>query len=84
MPSSHHPVAGVETGFDDPKLTLTVSGFHDLALNDVVRADHQHISALLARPDRVVSRQYSLVQMADRRPNAREQAWQQPLILVVE
>ena len=50
------------------ELPLPLSGFDDFALNDVVRADHQHVAPFLARPDRVISRQQRLVLMPDRVP----------------
>src|SRR6202522_3819960 len=59
----HDPVAGIESGYDDPKLTLLLSGFDDFALNYVVGADHRHVATLLARSNRVVSRQQRLVLM---------------------
>jgi hypothetical protein len=80
----HDPVTRIETGFDDHELALLLSGFDDFARNDIVRADHQHIAALLARPDRVVSRQQRLVLMPDRSPDAHEKARQQRVVLVVE
>jgi hypothetical protein len=80
----HHPVAGVEPGFDDPKLAFSTSGFHGFVLDDIVRADHENIAAFLVRPDRIVSGQQCLVLMPDRDPNPHEKARQQQVILVVE
>src|SRR5271155_359753 len=68
-PLGHHPVARVESGFDDPKLAFSISGLHDFALDDIVRADHQHIAAFLVRPDRIVPRQQRLVETRYREPN---------------
>src|SRR5271163_4119489 len=39
-PLGHRPVAGVESGFDDPKLAFSTSGFHGFALDYIVRANH--------------------------------------------
>src|SRR5271154_3786877 len=71
-PLGHHPVLGIEPGFDDPELAIPVAGFHDSPLNDVVRADYQDIAPLLARPDRVVRRQHRVVQTPHRGPHAHE------------
>src|ERR1700733_4147766 len=53
----HDPIAGIEPGFNDTKLPLLLSEFDGLAPNDVVCADHEHVAAFLAGPDRIVARQ---------------------------
>jgi hypothetical protein len=68
----YDPITWIETGLDNPELTLLLSGLNDFALNDVVSADHQHIASLLARTDRLISRQQGLVLMPDRSPDAHE------------
>src|SRR5579863_5183021 len=78
----HHPVGWTETGFDDHKLPLRLSGFDDLALNDIVRTDDQHVAALLARADGVTSRQQRLVLMANRPADADEKARHQRMIVI--
>ncbi len=83
-PVGHHPIAGIESGFDDPQLTLAVAGLDHLALNDIVGADNQHIRAFLAGPDGVVRRQERVAELTDRRANAGEQPRQQLMVLVVE
>src|SRR5579863_8750901 len=80
----HHPVSWTEAGLDDHKLPLRLSGFDDLALNDIVRTDDQHVAALLARADRVTSRQQCLVLMANRPPDADEKSRHQRMVVVVE
>src|SRR3984957_8930522 len=77
-------VTGIEPGYDDPKSSLALSNFHDLAPNNIVRTDHQDIFALLTRPDRIIPHQQSCVLLRDRRANPREQARQHGLVLVVE
>ena len=42
----HHPVVRARARFDDPQLPVALAGLDDLALDDVVRADHQHVAAL--------------------------------------
>ncbi len=80
----HDPITWIETGIDDHELPLPLSGFDDFALNDIVRADHQHVAPFLARPDRVISRQQRLVEMPDRSLDAHEKARQQRIILIIE
>src|ERR1700722_14229094 len=80
----HHPVAGIDSGFDDPVGTLAVARLDDFALDDVVLPDHQQIAALLARPERHIGHENRFIEFLDRRPDADEQTGQQPARLVVE
>src|ERR1700739_4946887 len=79
-PLGHHPIGGAKPRLDDPKLAYLLSGFHDSALNDIVRADHQDIAAFLAHPDRIVSRQQRLLLILDWRPHPHEHTRQKHLI----
>src|SRR3984885_4588291 len=80
----HHPVAGIDSGFDDPVGALAVARRDDFALDDVVLPDDKQIASLLARSEPHVRHENRLVQFLDRRPYADEQTGQQPTLLVVE
>src|SRR4029077_14781928 len=80
----HHPVAGIDSGFNDPVGALAVARLDDFALDDIVLPDHQQIAALLARPERHIGHENRLIEFLDRRPDADEQTGQQPARLVVE
>src|SRR3984885_9955746 len=80
----HHPVAGVESGLDDPKLALPRPSLHNSALDNIVGVDDQDVAAFLAGPKRIVSGQQRLVLLRDGRPHPHEQARQQRGILVLK
>src|ERR1700729_3220610 len=80
----YHPVAGIDSGFDDPVSALAVARLDDFALDDVVLPDHQQIAALLAPPERPTRPAKPFIELLDRRPDAHEQTGQQPAGLIVE